>query len=77
MLAWLQRLPGMADTLQGAKLEGAADASVQWKGGWGKLQQRLQHTAATPVAGPATAGQPAQRGPAMDTGRPGCHHHPH
>lgn len=49
MLAWLQRLPGMADTLQGAKLEGAADASVQWKGGWGKLQQRLQHTAATPV----------------------------
>lgn len=50
MLAWLQRLPGMADTLQGARLEGAADASVQWKGGWGKLQQRLQHTAATPVA---------------------------
>ncbi|MEG2047366.1 MAG: translocation/assembly module TamB domain-containing protein, partial [Comamonas sp.] len=47
MLAWLQRLPGMAGTLQGAKLEGSADANVQWKGGWGKLQQRLQHTSTT------------------------------
>lgn len=50
MLAWLQRLPGMQNTLQGARLDGAADADLQWKGGWGKLQQRLQHTTATPVA---------------------------
>ena len=41
-LAWLQRLPGMATTLAGATLEGSADADLQWKGGWHKLQQRLQ-----------------------------------
>ena len=48
MLAWLQRLPGMGTALHGAQLQGAADASLQWRGGWAKLQQRLQQPAAVP-----------------------------
>lgn len=47
---WTQRLPGMAGALQGAKLEGAAQAHVQWKGGWAKLQQRFQQPMAAHTA---------------------------
>lgn len=43
---WLSRLPLGADPLGGAKLQGSATAKVQWNGGWGKLQQRLQNPAA-------------------------------
>ncbi|MDR2324698.1 MAG: translocation/assembly module TamB domain-containing protein [Acidovorax sp.] len=52
LLAWLQQLPGMGSSLKGAQLQGAAQAQLQWKGGWGKLQQRLQN----PVAPLAASG---------------------
>lgn len=43
---WLEQLPGMHDLLGGASLQGHAQAKLQWKGGWGKLQQRLQNPTA-------------------------------
>lgn len=42
LLQWLRSLPGMADPLAGASLEGQAQLALQWQGGWGRLQQRLQ-----------------------------------
>lgn len=41
LLQWLRSLPGMADPLPGASLEGQGQLALQWQGGWGKLQQRL------------------------------------
>lgn len=43
---WLEQLPGMHDLLGGASLQGHAQAKLQWTGGWGKLQQRLQNPTA-------------------------------
>lgn len=43
---WLSKLPLSADPLAGAKLQGSATAQLQWRGGWSKLQQRLQNPAA-------------------------------
>jgi len=43
---WLARLPIGGDPLGGAKLQGSTTANLQWRGGWAKLQQRLQNPAA-------------------------------
>ena len=43
---WLRRLPLAADPLGGAKLQGQANAQLQWRGGWQALQQRLQNPTA-------------------------------
>jgi translocation and assembly module TamB len=49
---WLSRLPLGADPLAGAKLQGQAQAKLQWRGGWQALQQRLQNpTAPRQVSG--------------------------
>lgn len=42
LLQWLRRLPGVSDPLPGARLEGQGQLALQWQGGWGGLQQRLQ-----------------------------------
>ena len=42
---WLSRLPLGADPLAGAQLAGQANAELSWRGGWEKLQQRLQNPA--------------------------------
>lgn len=47
---WLARLPLETDPLAGARLQGQANANLSWKGGWAKLQQRLQNPAASPQA---------------------------
>ena len=46
LATWLARLPLGADPLGGAQLQGTGQADVSWKGGWGKLLQRLQNPAA-------------------------------
>lgn len=43
---WLRRLPVGADPLGGATLQGSANATLQWRGGWQHLQQRLQNPTA-------------------------------
>ena len=43
---WLAKLPLGNDPLGGAQLQGSANAKLQWRGGWAKLQQRLQNPAA-------------------------------
>ncbi len=43
---WLSRLPLGTDPLAGAQLAGNASATLNWRGGWQKLQQRLQNPAA-------------------------------
>lgn len=45
LLQWLRSLPGVADPLPGASLEGQGQLALQWQGGWGGLQQRLQAAA--------------------------------
>lgn len=45
LLAWAKRLPGVE--MPDVNLQGNASAQVQWKGGWGKLQQRLLNPVAT------------------------------
>ncbi|MFC7207358.1 translocation/assembly module TamB domain-containing protein [Comamonas endophytica] len=45
LLQWLRGLPGVADPLAGASLEGQGQLALQWQGGWGGLQQRLQAAA--------------------------------
>ncbi|MEX8193382.1 translocation/assembly module TamB domain-containing protein [Comamonas guangdongensis] len=47
---WLRRLPGIADPLGGAQLEGSARAQLDWQGGWGALVQRFQAPAGTVAA---------------------------
>ena len=53
LLQWLRSLPGVSDPLPGAGLEGQAQLALQWQGGWGKLQQRLQAAAGQLPAGPS------------------------
>ncbi|WP_218240947.1 translocation/assembly module TamB domain-containing protein [Comamonas fluminis] len=50
---WLGRLPGMKNPLGGARLDGAAQAQLDWRGGWGGLLQRLNAApgAALPASG--------------------------
>lgn len=70
---WLSKLPLGADPLAGAKLQGSATAQLQWRGGWSKLQQRLQNPAAprqasglqltAQVAAPQLRYQPAEGAP--------------
>lgn len=43
---WMARLPIGSDPLAGAKLQGSTTVNLQWRGGWAKLQQRLQNPAA-------------------------------
>ena len=45
LLQWLRSLPGVSDPLAGASLEGQGQLALQWQGGWGALQQRLQAAA--------------------------------
>ncbi|MBF6630844.1 MAG: translocation/assembly module TamB domain-containing protein [Comamonas sp.] len=43
---WLNRLPLLKNPLGDARLQGSAQAQMDWRGGWGKLQQRLQNPSA-------------------------------
>lgn len=70
---WLAKLPLGADPLAGAQLQGSATAQLQWRGGWSKLQQRLQNPTAprqasglqlnAKVTAPQLRYQPAQGAP--------------
>ncbi len=42
LLQWLRRLPAIVDPLPGAAVEGQGELTLQWQGGWGRLQGRWQ-----------------------------------
>ena len=46
---WLARLPGMDKPLGGAKLDGAVQTQLDWRGGWGALLERLKAAPGAPL----------------------------
>ena len=50
---WVESLPGLATALRGAAMQGDAQFTTRWNGGWQTLQRQLQ---ATGLLAPAAAG---------------------
>ncbi|GKS87923.1 translocation/assembly module TamB domain-containing protein [Acidovorax sp. SUPP2539] len=50
---WIESLPGLATALRGASMQGDAQLTTRWNGGWQTLQRQLQ---AAGLLAPAAAG---------------------